>query len=151
MTHRNLRDSSALTKGHFPVMYVRAPYSDDRRSTRGFPRVIRASPAHLGFSGILITHSSFQHGNFHLSFFLLQVTIVLHPSKTRHNRDTGAGVKQGPAQRFLFRSRPCVDLFLLSLVAHILRIFHTTEKDAGVIGMRPRQDFARTWTHGVSY
>ena len=84
-------------------------------------------------------------------FSLLQMIIVLHPSRIRHNGDTGADVQQGPAQRFLFRLRPCVNLFLLSLVAHILRILPTTEKDAGVIGMWPRQDFARTWTHGVSY
>ena len=41
--------------------------------------------------------------------------------------------------------------FLLSLVALILRILHTTEMDADVIGMWPHQDIARTWTHGVYY
>ena len=29
-------DSSALTKGRFPVMYVHAPYSDERGGTRGY-------------------------------------------------------------------------------------------------------------------
>ena len=53
---------------------------------------------------------------FHLSSSLLQMTIVLHPSRIQHNGDTGADVQQGPAQRFLFRLRPCVNLFLLSLV-----------------------------------
>ena len=42
--------------------------------------------------------------------------IVLHPSRIRHNGDTGADVQQGPAPRILFRLRPCVNLFLLSLV-----------------------------------
>ena len=92
---------------------------------------------------------SFSHEDFHLSFSLLQMTIVLHPSRIRHNGDTGADVQQGPAQRFLSRLRPCVNLFLLSLVAHILRILHTTEKDAGIIGMWPHQDIASTWKHGV--
>ena len=36
--------------------------------------------------------------------------IVLHPSRIQHNGDTGADVQQGPAQRFLFRLRPCVNL-----------------------------------------
>ena len=38
------------------------------------------------------------------------MTIVLHPSRTRHNGDTCADVQQGPAQRFLFILRPCVNL-----------------------------------------
>ena len=53
---------------------------------------------------------------FHLSFSLLQMTIVLHPSRIRHNGDTGADVQQGPAQRFLFRLRPCVNLFYCLLL-----------------------------------
>ena len=44
------------------------------------------------------------------------MTIVLHPSRTRHNGDTGADVQQGPAQRFLFRLRPCVNLFYCLLL-----------------------------------
>ena len=44
------------------------------------------------------------------------MTIVLHPSRTRHNGDTGADVQQGPAQRFLFRLRPCVNLFYYLLL-----------------------------------
>ena len=42
--------------------------------------------------------------------------IVLHPSRTRHNGDTGANVQQGPAQMFLFRLRPCVNLFYCLLL-----------------------------------
>ena len=73
------------------------------------------------------------HDNFHLSSSLLQTTIVLHPSRIRHNGDTGADVQQGPAQRFLFRLRPCVNLFYCLLLLHILRILSITEKDADVL------------------
>ena len=41
--------------------------------------------------------------------------------------------------------------FLLSLVDHILRILNTTEKDAGVFGISPRQNTACTWTLRVYY
>ena len=44
------------------------------------------------------------------------MTIVLHSSKTRHNGDTGAHMQQGPAQRFLFRLRPCVNHFYYLLL-----------------------------------
>ena len=44
------------------------------------------------------------------------MTIVLHPSRIRHNGDTGAGVQQGPVQRFLFRLRPWVNLFYCLLL-----------------------------------
>ena len=44
------------------------------------------------------------------------MTIVLHPSRTRHSRDIGTDVQQGPAQRFLFRLRPCVNLFYYLLL-----------------------------------
>ena len=56
---------------------------------------------------------------FHLSSSLLQMTIMLHPSRIRHNRDTGADVQQGPAQRFLFQIKTLRKPFLLSLVVHI--------------------------------
>ena len=61
------------------------------------------------------------------------MTIVQQPSRTRHNGDAGADVQQGPTQRFLFRLRPCVNLFLLSLIVHILWILNTTEKDTDVL------------------
>ena len=61
------------------------------------------------------------------------MTIMLHPSRTRHNGDTGADVQQGPAQRFVFQIKTPRQPFLLSLVAHILRILNTTEKDADVL------------------
>ena len=44
------------------------------------------------------------------------MTIVLHPSRTWHNRDRGADVQKGPAQRFIFRLIPCVNLFYCLLL-----------------------------------
>ena len=61
------------------------------------------------------------------------MTIVLHPSRIRHNGDTGADVQQGPVQRILFRLRPCVNLFYRLLLIHIPRILSTIEKDADVL------------------
>ena len=60
------------------------------------------------------------------------MTIVLHPSRIRHNGDTGADVQQGPAPRILFRLRPCVNLFYCLLLIHIPRILITME-DADVL------------------
>ena len=57
-------------------------------------------------------------------------------------------MQQGPVQRFLFRLRPCVNLFYWLLLPHTLRILNTTERDAGVIGILPRQINARTWKFG---
>ena len=61
------------------------------------------------------------------------MTIVLHPSRIRHNGDTGADVQQGPIPRILFRLRPCVNLFYYLLLIHIPWILSTTEKDADVL------------------
>ena len=61
------------------------------------------------------------------------MTIVLHPSRIRHNEDSGAHVQQGPVPRILFRLRPCVNLFYCLLLIHIPRILSTIEKDAGVL------------------
>ena len=94
---------------------------------------------------------SFSHEDFHLGFSLLQMIVVLHPSRIRHNGNTGADVQQGPAQRFLFRLRPCVNLFYCLLLLHTLQILNTTERDAGVIGISPRQTNARTWKFRVHY
>ena len=110
-----------------------------------------AISSHLELYMVSLKTILFARQLFHLNSSLLQMIIVLHPSRIRHNGDTGADVQQGPAPRILFRLRPCVNLFLPSLVAHILRILHTTEKDADAIGMWPRQDIARTWTVGVYY
>ena len=64
------------------------------------------------------------------------MTIVLHPSRIRHNGDTGADVQQGPVPRILFRLRPCVNLFYCLLLIHIPRILSTIEKDADVLAFR---------------
>ena len=61
------------------------------------------------------------------------MTIVLHPSRIRHNGDTGADVQQGPAPRIVFRLRPCVNPFYYLLLIHIPRILSTIEKDADVL------------------
>ena len=53
---------------------------------------------------------------FHLNSSLLQMTIVLHPSRIRHSGDTCADVQQGPVPRILFRLRPCVNLFYCLLL-----------------------------------
>ena len=61
------------------------------------------------------------------------MTIVLHPSRIRHNGYTGTDVQQGPAPRILFRLRPCVNLFYCLLLIHIHRILSKIEKDADVL------------------
>ena len=87
-------------------------------------------------------HNSF----FHLSYSLLQIIIMLHPSRIRHNGDTGADVQQGPAPRILFTLRPCINLFYCLLLIHIHRW-----EGCWSLGMWPRQNNARTWTLGASY
>ena len=61
------------------------------------------------------------------------MTIVLHPSRIRHNRDKRANMQQGPVPRILFRLRPCVNLFYCLLLIHIPRILSTIEKDADIL------------------
>ena len=61
------------------------------------------------------------------------MTIVLHPSRIRHNGDTGADVQQGPVPRILCRLRPCVNIFYCLLLIYIPRILSTTEKDPDVL------------------
>ena len=75
---------------------------------------------------------------------------VLRPSRTRHNGDTGTDVQQGPVPRILFRLRPCVNLFLLSLVdIHPLVLSDITKEEAGVLACGHIRIFARTWTLGA--
>ena len=62
------------------------------------------------------------------------MTIVLHPSRTRHNGDKGADVQQGPVQRFLFRLRPPVNLFYCLLLSHTLLALKMTKRNTGVTG-----------------
>ena len=79
------------------------------------------------------------------------MTIVLHPSRIRHNGDTGADVQQGPVPRVLFRLRPCVNLFYCLLLRHIPWILNTIEKDADILACGHVRINARTWTQGASY
>ena len=73
-----------------------------------------------------------------------------HPTKTRHNGDKVADMQQGPAQRFLFRLSPCVNLLYCLLLLDIPWVFHTPIRDTGVIGFLPRQINARTWNYRVT-
>ena len=61
------------------------------------------------------------------------MTIVLHPSKIRHNGDISVDMQQGPIPRILFRLRPCINLFYCLLLIRIPRILSTIEKDADVL------------------
>ena len=86
-----------------------------------------------------------------LSSSLLQVNIVLRPSRIRHNGDTGADVQQGPVPRILFRLRPCVNLFYCLLLIHIPWFLGITKEEAGVLACGHVRVFARTWTLGAYY
>ena len=83
---------------------------------------------------------SFCTTTFSPKFPLLQMIIVLHPSRIRHNGDTGADVQQGPAQRFLFRLRPCVNLFYCLLLTTSPG-FRYNRGGGWRLGMWPRQNF----------
>ena len=75
--------------------------------------------------------------------------IVLHPSRIRHNGDTGADVQQGPVTRILFRLRPCVNLSYCLLLIYIPRFSTITEEEAGVLASATSEVPARTWTLGA--
>ena len=77
------------------------------------------------------------------------MTIMLHPSRIRHNRDTGADVQQGPVPRILFRLRPCVNLSYCLLLIHIPRFSTITEEEAGVLASAASEVPVRTWTLGA--
>ena len=68
-------------------------------------------------------------------FSFLQTLFVRHPSRIRHNGDKGADVQQGPAQRFLFRLSPCVNLLYCLLLLNIPWVLNTPTGDTGVIGI----------------
>ena len=76
-----------------------------------------------------------------------RATPVQDTAEWRHRRRHAAGPR---SKASFYIKTPCKP-FLLSLVVHIVRILNTTEKDADVIGMWPRQDIARTWTLRVYY
>ena len=72
--------------------------------------------------------------------------IVLHPSRIRHNGDTGADVQQGPVARILFRLRPCVNLSYYLLLIHIPQFPTIAEEEAGVLASTAPEVPACTWT-----
>ena len=72
---------------------------------------------------------------------------VQDTAQWRHRRRRAAGTRSKVSFQIKTLHKP----FLLSLVVHILRILTTTEKDADVIGISPRQNIARTWTLGVYF
>ena len=76
-----------------------------------------------------------------------RATPIQDTAQRRHRRRRAAGTRSKVSFQIKTLRKP----FLLSLVVHILRILNTTEKDAGVIGISPRQNIARTWTLGVYY
>ena len=63
---------------------------------------------------------------------------MIYPSRTLHNGEKGADVQQGPVSRFLFRLRPCINLFsyYYLLLFHTLIALKMTKRDTGVIGER---------------
>ena len=74
---------------------------------------------------------------------------VLHPSRIRHNGDTGADVQQGPVARIVFRLRPCVNLFYYLLLIHIPRLLPITAEEAGVLAAATSEVSAHAWTLGA--
>ena len=85
---------------------------------------------------------------FKLSSSLFTDEQCAHPSRIRHNGDTGANVQQGPVSRILFRLRPCVNLFYCLLL--ITSPGFCYNRGGGWhLGMWPRQNFARTWAPGA--
>ena len=60
---------------------------------------------------------------------------MIYPSRTLHNGDKGADVQQGPVSKFLFRLRPCINLFsyYYLLLFHTLLAYKTPRKDIGSI------------------
>ena len=84
-----------------------------------------------------------------LSSSLLQMNIVLRPSRIRHNGDTGANVQQGPVPRILFRLRPCVNLFYCLLLIHIPWFLGITKEEARILASAASEVPACTWTQGA--
>ena len=68
-------------------------------------------------------------------------------AQRRHRRRRAAGTRPKVSFQIKTLRKP----YLLSLVVHILRILNTTEKDADVISISPRQNIASTCTLRVYY
>ena len=104
----------------------------------------------MNFNGLLII-TNFLARQLSPKFFSFtddnRATPVQDTTQRRHRRRRAVGTRSKVSFQIKTLRKP----FLLSLVVHILRILNTTEKDADVIGMWPRQDIARTWTLGVYY
>ena len=77
------------------------------------------------------------------------MTIMLHPSRTQHNGDTGADVQQGPDARILFRLRPCVNLFYYLLLIHIPWFLAITKEEADVLAWATSEFCAYLDTRGL--
>ena len=84
-----------------------------------------------------------------MSFYFSQRQFARCPSRKWHNEDKGADVQQGPAQRFLFRLSPCVNLLYCLLLLDIPWVFNTPTVDTDVIGISPRQINAHIWKYRV--
>ena len=79
-----------------------------------------------------------------MSFSFLQTLFMRCPSRIWHNGDKGADMQQGPVPRFLFRLRPCVNLFYCLLLAHTLLVLKTTKRVIGkLIIRRSKMDVTR--------
>ena len=74
---------------------------------------------------------------------------VRHPSRIRHNGDTGADMPQGPVARILFRLRPCVNLFYCLLLIHIPWFLPIAKAEPDALASAASEDHARTWTLGA--
>ena len=102
------------------------------------------------YNNILHFHGSFRltnssHEVFHLGFSFLQMIIVLPPSRIRHNRDKGVDVQQGPAQRFLFRLRPCINLLIVSCCFFPSGTFIQPGGTLAASAFLSHQTIAHTW------
>ena len=104
----------------------------------------------MNFNGLLII-TNFPARQVSPKFFSFtddnHATPVQDTAQQRHRHRRAAGTRSKVSFQIKTLRKP----FLLSPIVHILRILNTTEKDTNVLGMRPRQDIAHTWTLRVYY
>ena len=97
----------------------------------------------MNFNGLLII-TNFLARQLSPKFFSFtddnRATPVQDTAQRRYRRRRAAGTRS----KVSFQIKTLRQPFLLSLVVHIPRILSTTEKDADVIGISPRQNIART-------
>ena len=108
-----------------------------------------AISSYLELYMVSLENYPFARQPFYLNSSLLQMIIMLHPSRVWHNGDTGVDLQQGPAPRILFRLRPYVNLFYCLLLIHIPRFPTIAEEEAGVLASAAPEVPARTWTLGA--